>query len=132
MWARYGHREASVTTARPSATPRSAWRTRREARRAAGRDRRSPVIGRAGRERAASRRAGRRALRLLRLLFLFLLHGGGGVVLGDLAHALLELLHARAQGLGEIRKTLGAEQDQDDDEDEQQFLIPQTEHGGTP
>src|SRR6266850_4363429 len=77
-------------------------------------------------------------VRELRLLLPFLRRRGrrrrrcGGVVLGDLAHALLELLHARAERLGEVRQTLGPEEDEDDDEDEQQLLISQTKHGGTP
>src|SRR5713226_2788562 len=67
----------------------------------------------------------------LRLLLVVLLHGRRRLVL-HLGHALLELLDAAAERAGQIRKALGPEQDQHDDENQQQFLISQTKHDGTP
>src|SRR5262249_17956136 len=68
----------------------------------------------------------------LRFLLVFLFRGHRRVVLGDLVDALLELLDAAPERAGQIRQALGAKQNQYDDENQQQFLIPQTKHGGTP
>ncbi len=50
----------------------------------------------------------------------------------EVGYTLLEFLHARTQRACEVGQALRAEENEDDDEDEQQFLIAQTEHGGTP
>src|SRR5258706_16422507 len=67
----------------------------------------------------------------LRLLLVVLLHGRRGLVL-HLGHPLLEFLDAATERAGQIGETLGPEEDQHDDQDQQQLLISQTEHGGTP
>src|SRR5262245_19749035 len=47
-----------------------------------------------------------------------------------LVDALLELLHARAQRLGQLRQPVGAEEHEHDDENDEQFLVAQTKHDG--
>src|SRR4026209_115866 len=67
----------------------------------------------------------------LGVLLVVLLHRRRRVVL-QLVHALLQFLHAAPERTGEVGQRLGAEQDQHDHQDQQQLLISQTEHGGTP
>src|SRR5213594_1037368 len=62
----------------------------------------------------------------LRLLLVVLLGRRARVVL-HFVDALLELLDAGAEGAGAIGQALGA-----DEEDQQQLLVAQTKHGGTP
>src|SRR5262245_41144300 len=108
MRARYGRRERTVRRERADAQSRSTRPAR------------------------LTRGGGERDSKGLSLLVLALLGGGRVVFLLGLGHALLELLHARAEGLGELRQPVRPEEDEDDDQDHQQFLIAQTKHWGTP
>src|SRR5262245_26439575 len=106
MRARYGRRERTVRRERADAQSRSTRPAR------------------------LTRGGGERDSKGLSLLVLALLGGGRAVFLLGLGHALLELLHARAEGLGELRQPVRPEEDEHDDQDNQQFLIAQTKHWG--
>src|SRR5262245_45138359 len=52
------------------------------------------------------------------------------VLLLGLVDTLLELLHRRAQRVGQLRQPVGAEEHEHDDQDDEQFLIAKTKHDG--